>query len=137
MDPCQFSDIMSGAAYSFEQDSFSLNLFADAAVYNKSGNKSMWAIFSSFVELPPILRFASDNIIFHSSWTGSNPDFNLYLEKYNPQKDLILKNGIDFEKRNYWKCIVELGLYLKGSTKRQMSTVQLCITYVFFFSKEF
>ena len=76
-------DVVDGRLYEYEKDTFNLILFADAASYNKSGNKSMWAIFSEIVELPPILRHSSENTIFHSSWSHSNPDFNIYLEKYN------------------------------------------------------
>ena len=46
-------DVMNGRLYTFEKDTFNLVLFADAAAYNKSGNKSMYAIFSEIVELPP------------------------------------------------------------------------------------
>ena len=83
MNPNFLSDLMNGEAYVYEENMFNLVLFADAANYNKSGNRSMWAVFSTLVELPPILRSSYENIIFHSSWTGSNPDFNLYLEFYN------------------------------------------------------
>jgi hypothetical protein len=48
----------------------------------------MWAVFSTLVELPPILRSSYGNIIFHSSWTGSNPDFNVY---FNMESILIIE----------------------------------------------
>jgi hypothetical protein len=70
---------MNGDAYEFKENQLNLIMFADAATYNKSGNRSMWAIFSSVVELPPSLRHQVENIIIHSTWSGSNPDFNLYL----------------------------------------------------------
>ena len=69
-------------------------MFADAATYNKSGYRSMWAIFSAIIELSKLLRYSAENIIFHSSWTGSNPDFNIYLEKYNTQIDFILESEL-------------------------------------------
>ena len=55
---------MNGKAYEHEEDTFNLVLFADAANYNKSGNRSMWAVFSTLVELPPALRSCYENIIF-------------------------------------------------------------------------
>jgi hypothetical protein len=90
-------DVVDGRLYEYEKDTFNLILFADAASYNKSGNKSMWAIFSEIVELPPILRHSSENTIFHSSWSHSNPDFNIYLEKYNQQLEKLLKEGIEID----------------------------------------
>ena len=76
-------------------------MFADAACYNKSGNKSIWAIFSSIVELPPPLRNSYENMIFHSLWSGSNPDFNNYLEKYNKEIDHLIENGFEHNNINY------------------------------------
>ena len=57
----------------------------------------MWAIYSCIAELPPILRNSYENIISHLSWSGSNPDFNYYLENYNNQIDDLLKNGVEFK----------------------------------------
>ena len=94
LNPDIISDIMCGEAYKFEDDTLNLILFADAATYNKSCNKSMWAVFSAIVEMPKILRYSSENIIFHSSWYGLNPDFNIFLEKYNKQIDKIIDSGI-------------------------------------------
>ena len=50
--PNIFKDVMNGRAYKFEDNTFNLILFADAVTYNKSGNTSMWAIFSSIVGIP-------------------------------------------------------------------------------------
>ena len=54
----------------------------------------MHAFFSTISELPPLLRNCTRNIITHSLWTGSTPDFNIFLACYNNQLDHILKNGI-------------------------------------------
>ena len=70
-----------------------LVLFADAAAYNKSGNKSMYAIFSEIVELP------TQNTIFHSRWSHSNPDFNIFLENFKGQLETLLANGIKIDGR--------------------------------------
>ena len=102
-------DVMDGRLYNYEKNQLNLILFADAASYNKSGNKSMWAIFSEIVELPPILRHASENTIFHSSWSHSNPDFNKYLENYNEQIELLLKNGLIIGER-FFKFKIHLLL---------------------------
>ena len=51
------SDLLNGRAYVQEQNTFNLVLFADAANYNKSGNRS-WAVFSTLVELPPSQVYA-------------------------------------------------------------------------------
>ena len=88
---------MNGRAYTFEKDTLNLILFADAASFNKSGNRSMWAIFSTIVELPPRERSLPENIIFHSCWTGSINDFNVYLSDYNKEIDYILENGVKFD----------------------------------------
>jgi len=101
MDKNTLSDVMNGAAYTFEPCTLHLILFADAATYNKSGNRSQWFVFSALVELPPILRYTEENIIFHSSWSGSNPDFNTYFEKYNGEIDILLKNGLLINKTHY------------------------------------
>ena len=92
---------MNGKAYEHEEDTFNLVLYSDAANYNKSGNRSIWAVFSTLVELPSVLRSCYENIIFHSNWTGSNPDFNIYLEKYNSQIDYIREHGIEFNHKIY------------------------------------
>ena len=94
-------DILNGRAYKYETNTFNLVIFIDAVSYTKSGNKSMWAVFSTFVELPPILRSMSENIIFHSSWTGTMADFDIFLKIYNSQIDDILKNGVDFQGVKY------------------------------------
>lgn len=90
------SDIINGSMYKFEKNTISLILFTDAAVFNSSGNKSIWAIFSCIAELPPALRNSYENIICHSYWSGSNPDFNKYLEDYNKEIDVLIKNGLQF-----------------------------------------
>jgi hypothetical protein len=59
-------DIIGGNNYIFEENKISLLLFTDEVSYMKSSNHKMWAVFSSIVELPPIIRNNSDNIIFHS-----------------------------------------------------------------------
>jgi len=97
----KFCDILSGRAYKFEVDTFNLAIFVDAVTYTKSANKSMWAMFSTFVELPSILRSMSENIIFHSSWTGAISDFDIFLKRYNSQIDDNLKHGIEFEGMKY------------------------------------
>ncbi|RNA35397.1 hypothetical protein BpHYR1_023064 [Brachionus plicatilis] len=53
--------------------------------------------YQAIVELPPILRASFENIIFNSSWTGSQPDFNLWLQKYNEKIDLIIRNGFKWQ----------------------------------------
>jgi hypothetical protein len=50
--------------------------------------------FSTIGELSPLLRNCTRNIITHSLWTGSTPDFNIFLARYNNQLDHLLKNGI-------------------------------------------
>ena len=57
--------------------------------------------FSTLVELPPALRSCYENIIFHSNWTGSNPDFNIYLQEYNNQIDYIREHGVKFNDKIY------------------------------------
>ncbi|CAF0947297.1 unnamed protein product [Brachionus calyciflorus] len=94
-------DIMSGSLYRFETNTINLVLFADGVSYNKSGINSMWVILSQIVELPPILRSSFENILFHSSWTGSQPDFNFWLEKYNKQIDDVLINGFRWNGINF------------------------------------
>lgn len=59
----------------------------------------MWALFSTFVEMTPILRSMCENIIYHSSWTGEISDFNVFLNKYNSQIDEILKKGVLFDSK--------------------------------------
>ena len=82
------SDIIDGYSYKHEIDTLSLVIFIDAAVIAKSVNKSMTAFFSTIAELPPNLRHSSENILFHSTWYGSNPDYNEFLESFNSQTDL-------------------------------------------------
>ena len=71
-------------------------MFADGVNYNKSSSKTIWALLSSIVELPQFLRESHGNIIAHSLWSGSNPDFNVFLECYNKQTSDLLKNGLPF-----------------------------------------
>ncbi|RNA17405.1 hypothetical protein BpHYR1_013018 [Brachionus plicatilis] len=73
---------MTGESYIYKKNCLNLILFVDSVTYNKSGTNSIWNILSAIVELPPILRASFENIIFNSSWTGSQPDFNLWLQKY-------------------------------------------------------
>ncbi|CAF1062539.1 unnamed protein product, partial [Brachionus calyciflorus] len=82
-----FIDVISGDLYSFEKNTLNLILFADGVTYNKSGANTIWTIMSSIVELPPFLRGNLENIIVHSSWSGSGLDFNTWLEKYNHDLD--------------------------------------------------
>ena len=50
-------------------------------IITNQGTDLCGRFFFTLVELPPALRSCYENIIFHSSWNGSNPDFNIYLEK--------------------------------------------------------
>ena len=88
---------MTGSKYVYEKDVISLILFTDGVNYNKSANKSVWAILSSIVELPPILRNSYENINFHSIWSGTNPNFNNFLKNENKEIDFLLKNGIKYK----------------------------------------
>ena len=72
----------------------SLVLFFDGANYTKSNNDPLHAFFSTICELPPLLRNSTRNIITHSIWNGSVPDFNIFLSKHNKQVESILENGI-------------------------------------------
>lgn len=92
---------MTGNNYTFEDNTISLILFADGVTYNKSEVNSMWTILSEIVELPPILRGSFENILFHSSWTGSQPDFNVWLKNYNNQIDTALKNGFEWKNKKF------------------------------------
>jgi hypothetical protein len=65
--------------------------------YNKD---PLHAFFSTICELPPILRNSNKNIITHSLWTGSSPDFNNFLSRHNNQLDNLLKNGLLIDKLN-------------------------------------
>jgi hypothetical protein len=42
------------------------------------------------------LRESHENIIAHSLWSGSNPDFNVFLEYYNKETSELLENGLEF-----------------------------------------
>lgn len=95
----KLSDLCNGSHYKSmdNEKQISLILFVDAVTYVKSKNKSMWAIFSCIAELPPSLRWSSENILFHSIWSGSGIDFNLFLEKYNKPISDIQNDGIKFQ----------------------------------------
>ncbi len=43
----------------------------------------------------------SENIIFHSSWTGTLSEFDIFLKRYNCQIDEVLKDGVTFEGKAY------------------------------------
>ena len=96
-----YSDIINGEAYVCEPNTLNLVLFSDGVTYNKSAARSMWNTFASIVELPPNLRNAVENILFISYWSGSDPDFNVYFEKYNKQIDLILNRGIYYKDKKF------------------------------------
>jgi hypothetical protein len=90
-------DLTNGSNYKPKDNQIYLILFVDSVTYVKSVNRSMWAIFSCIAELPPSLRHSSENIIFHSIWSGAGIDFNLFLEVYNKAIDEIVNEGIFFE----------------------------------------
>ncbi|CAF0888461.1 unnamed protein product [Brachionus calyciflorus] len=96
-----WTDIMSGKSYVFEENTINLILFTDGVTYNKSGINSMWAILSAIVELPPVLRGSYENLIFHSSWTGSQPDFNLWLSDYSKQIEEVLRLGFEWKNKKF------------------------------------
>ena len=50
--------------------------------------------------MPPILCNSNKNIITHSIWTGSTPNFNIFLSHYNNQLDYILKTGLFIDTLN-------------------------------------
>ena len=109
------SDVANGKLYVYENDTLNLLLFADGVNYNKSGVNSMWALLSGIAELPPILRRSFENILFLSSWTGSNPDFNIWLEYYNKQIDEITEKGIEWRDK---KFKIKVHLYLADAPAR-------------------
>lgn len=108
------SDICNGSNYIIEDNTINLILFVDAVSYNKSGATSMWAVFSSIVELPPILRCSYENILFHSFWSGPDIKFNLFLEKYNSEIDQLIK-GFDF---NGLKLKVKIHVFIADGPGR-------------------
>ena len=94
-------DVMNGAAYTYEPNLLHLILFADAASYSKSGNRSQMFVFSAIAEMPYYKRYWLENVVFHSSWSGSKPDFNKYLEKYNNEINILIKNGLFVNNTHY------------------------------------
>ena len=76
----------------------SLILFFDGANYTKSNHDPLHAFFSTIAELPPILRNSTRNIITHSLWSGSTPNFNVFLRDYNKNLEHVLRNGIYIDK---------------------------------------
>ena len=109
------TDVISGTSYKFKENTLSLILFIDAASYNKSGNKSIWAIFSTIAELPPQLRHSYENVIFHSLLSGGNPDFNNYLETYNSEINDLIENGF---KHNNITYNIRVFLFLADAPAR-------------------
>ena len=94
-------DISNSSQYDLKEENLvSLTLFFDGANYTKSNNDPLHAFFSSICELPPILRNSKKNIITHSIWTGSTPDFNIFLSRFNNQLDNILNSGVFIEVLN-------------------------------------
>jgi len=91
------SDITSGWKYKYEENVLNLVLFADGVNYTKSSSKTIWALLSCIVELPQRIRESHENIISHSMWSGSNPDFNVFLELYNTQTTDLLTNGLIYK----------------------------------------
>jgi hypothetical protein len=89
-------DIISGKSYKYKENCLNLILFADGVDYNKLSKKNIWVLLSSIVEWPQLLRESSENIIAHSMWSGSNPDFNTFLEHFNVQTTSLLEKGIFF-----------------------------------------
>ena len=75
----------------------SLVLYFDGASYTKSNSFPLHAFFSTICELPPLLRHSTRNIITHSLWLGSTPDFNVFMSRFNSQLDNILTKGIFIE----------------------------------------
>ena len=90
MDICNFVDLR-------HNPHNSLILFFDGANYYKSNNDPIHAFFSSIAELQPILRNSNSNIITHSLWCGSVPDFNVFLSIFNKALEKILINGISID----------------------------------------
>ena len=103
-------DICNSKQYDTKQDKIvSLVLFFDGANYTKSNKVPLHAFFSTISELPPLLRHSTRNIITHSLWTGSTPDFNIFFSRYNNELDNLLKVGIFIESLNLQikvKCYV-------------------------------
>ena len=88
------TDIVTGEKYVYRENTCNLFLFTDEVKYNKSGNSSIWALFSCIVELPPKLHYKIENIIYHSTIGGAEPEFNNFLSVYNSEIDTILLDGI-------------------------------------------
>jgi hypothetical protein len=57
----------------------------------------MWAKFACIPELPPMLRFSYENILFVSLWSGPDLDFNIFFSEYTQIDDLI-NNGLEFNR---------------------------------------
>ncbi|CAF1026554.1 unnamed protein product [Brachionus calyciflorus] len=89
-------DISSGEKFNYSPDTISLILFIDSVNYTKSNNFSQWFLLSQIVELPPILRGSYENIIFHSSWSGPQFDFNFWFKNYNQNVIELLDKGIEW-----------------------------------------
>ena len=79
----------------YDSKTISLVLFADGVVYNKPGANTMWTLLSCIAELSPVTRGSFENIIFHSIWSGPEPDFNFWLEKYNEKINHLITKGFE------------------------------------------
>jgi hypothetical protein len=83
--------------------------FADSASITKSSNLSMWAIYSSISELPPIIRNSQKNIIVHCLWSGSL-DINMILDRYNKKTQKLFENGLEMAILNRTIRVRMLGM---------------------------
>ena len=63
----------------------------------RRASKQMGAIFDSIPELPSMLRFSYENILFVSLWSGPDLDFNIFFREYTQIDDLI-NIGLEFNR---------------------------------------
>ena len=90
-----FIDLSSNIKYDMDNLTLNLVLYTDGVQITKNPVKSIWPVFCSIVELPPILRNSNINKIICGNWEGlKKPSSNILFENLISQMKNYELNGI-------------------------------------------
>ena len=100
------ADVYQSLLHAHTEFFVSVMIHADGIPLYKSKNCSAWPILGAVLELPPLARARSDNVLLLAIWIGKKkPDFGKILEKLSDQFSDLKDIGIELDDQTKVKIL--------------------------------
>ena len=100
------ADVYQSLLHAHPEFFVSVMIHADGIPLYKSKNCSAWPILGAVLELPPLARARSDNVLLLAIWIGKKkPDFGKILEKLSDQFSDLKDIGIELDDQTMVKIL--------------------------------